>query len=185
MRLSLLAAAVLATSIAAPAGAAPDGGAYRFAFTTIEGEPLPLESFRGRPVLVVNTASRCGFTHQYAELQQLWTTHRARGLVVLGVPSNDFNQELASNAAIKEFCEVNFDINFPMTEMVHVRGPDSHPLFAWFRAELGAEAGPRWNFYKFLITPEGAVAGAWPSTVPPTGREITAAIEPHLAPAGS
>ena len=145
-RCGILAMAVL---LAGPAGATADGdapGAHAFGFTSIEGQPLPLASFTGRPVLVVNTASMCGFTYQYAALQRLYQAYRQRGLVVLGVPSNDFgNQEPGSASDIKQFCEVNFDVDFPLTEKVHVKGAQSHPLFAWLRglppAGLGALLG--------------------------------------------
>jgi glutathione peroxidase len=127
---------------------------------------------------VVNTASRCGFTYQYAGLQRLWSDYRERGLVVLGVPSNDFGgQEPGTNEQIKTFCEVNFDVDFPMTEKVRVKGPGAHPLFAWFRAELGEQAGPRWNFHKYLLDPEGKVVASWPSSVEPDAPEVRAAVE--------
>jgi glutathione peroxidase len=158
-------------------------GAHAFAFSSIEGEPLPMQAFAGRPVLVVNTASLCGFTYQYAALQRVWEAYRGRGLVVLGVPSNDFGgQEPGGAAEIKTFCEVNFDTDFPLTEKVHVTGASSHPLFAWLRNQLGAGAGPRWNFHKYLIAPDGRVAGAWPSAVEPDSPPITAAVEKLLLP---
>jgi glutathione peroxidase len=173
-------AAALALGLAGPVAA---DSALEFEFTSIEGEALPMSAYAGRPVLVVNTASMCGFTYQYTSLQRLWETYRDRGLVVLGVPSNDFGgQEPGSNEDIKSFCEVNFDIDFPLTEKVHVRGADSHPLFAWFREKLGAQAGPRWNFHKYLIAPDGSLAGAWPSSVEPNDAQITVALEPLLAP---
>jgi glutathione peroxidase len=159
------------------------GGAFAFAFTAIEGGPLPLARYAGRPLLVVNTASQCGYTYQYAALQRVWERYRGRGLVVLGVPSNDFRQETADNAAIKTFCQANFDADFPLTERVGVRGPASHPLFAWLRAELGeATAGPRWNFHKYLIAPDGRAVAAWPSGVEPDSPEVTRAIEELLPP---
>ena len=178
----LLALALL-VSFGQPAAAGEGDGAYGFAFTSIEGEPLPLAEFAGRPVLVVNTASMCGYTYQYAALQRLWKTYRGRGLVVLGVPSNDFGgQEPGTAAEIKTFCEVNFDVDFPLTEKVHVKGDASHPLFAWLRRQLGEQAGPRWNFHKYLIGPEGRAVAAWPSAVDPEAPELTAAIE-RLLPA--
>jgi glutathione peroxidase len=176
--------AVLGLVLLGPAapGAASDRGAFAFAFTSIEGEPLPLERFAGRPLLVVNTASLCGFTYQYAALQRLWERYRDRGLVVLGVPSNDFGgQEPGSSQQIKTFCETNFDLDFPLTEKVQVRGPGSHPLFVWLRQELGERAGPRWNFHKYLIGPDGSALAAWPSGVEPGSPEIAAAVERALA----
>lgn len=184
----VLAAANAAAAAAAKgsdhATAAPAGGdAFAFDFIAIEGHPLPLEQFRGRPMLVVNTASFCGFTDQYAELQELWETYRDRGLVVLGVPSDDFNQEMGDNAAIREFCEVEFGIDFPLTERVAVRGSGSHPLFTYFRGELGPGAGPDWNFFKYLIDADGRVIDSWSSRTAPTADAITGAIERQLDPA--
>lgn len=157
--------------------------AFSHGFTAIEGHDLPLEQFRGRPVLVVNTASLCGFTRQYADLQSLWERYRDRGLVVLGVPSGDFDQEMDDNAQIQEFCETTFGIDFPLTEKVSVRGPSSHPLFEHIRQELGAAAGPGWNFYKYLIAPDGRVVEAWPSRLAPLDPAVTSAIEAALGPA--
>lgn len=152
--------------------------AHDFNFTSIDGEPLPLSRFAGKAVLVVNTASLCGFTYQYEGLQALYDTYRDRGLVVLGVPSDDFGgQEPGSEAEIKQFCEVNFAIDFPLTEKQVVRGEGAHPLFRYFSLQLGADAAPRWNFHKYLITPTGAVAETWPSRVEPASPEITRAIE--------
>ncbi|MCS6878695.1 MAG: glutathione peroxidase [Geminicoccaceae bacterium] len=174
----------LAPSRTAAGQGAAGEGAYAFAFVSIEGEPLPLARFRGRPLLVVNTASLCGFTYQYAALQRLWTRYRERGLVVLAVPSNDFNQEPGTNAQIKTFCETNFALDFPMTEKVRVRGPDAHPFFLWLRRELGERAGPRWNFYKYLIDGQGRAVAVWPSSVEPEAPEIARAIERALAGSG-
>jgi glutathione peroxidase len=178
-----LVAWALGALIAQPATAGEASGAFNFGFTSIEGEPLPLSAFAGRPVLVVNTASMCGYTYQYAALQRLWAAYRERGLVVLGVPSNDFGgQEPGSAAEIKTFCEVNFDVDFPLTEKVHVKGEASHPLFAWLRQQLGPQVGPRWNFHKYLIAPDGRAVAAWGSSVDPDAPEITAAVE-HVLPA--
>jgi glutathione peroxidase len=182
LRLLLAALALLLTVKAAPAA---ERGAHGFGFTSIEGEPLPLERFAGRPLLVVNTASLCGYTYQYAALQRVWRRYRDRGLVVLGVPSNDFGgQEPGTAEQIKTFCETNFDVDFPLTEKVRVRGPDAHPFFVWLRRELGERAGPRWNFYKYLIGPDGRALGVWPSSVEPDSPEITGAIERLLSAGG-
>ena len=179
----LLVVSVLGGWQARPLSAAEAPSAHEFGFVSIEGEPLPMAAFAGRPVLVVNTASMCGYTYQYAALQRVWSAYRDRGLVVLGVPSNDFGgQEPGSASQIKTFCEVNFDVDFPLTDKVHVRGAESHPLFAWFRQRLGESAGPRWNFHKYLIGPDGEVVAAWPSAVDPDSGEVTAAIE-RLLPA--
>jgi glutathione peroxidase len=179
LAVSVLAVWLLALSpLTGSASRAADALAYRF--TSIEGEPLPLDRYRGRPLLVVNTASFCGYTDQYAELQEIWERYGERGLVVLGVPSDDFNQELDSDAAVKEFCEVEFGVTFPLTTVSHVRGPASHPLFAHFRDVLGDGAGPSWNFNKYLIAPTGEVVAAWPARTRPGGPEITGAIERFL-----
>jgi glutathione peroxidase len=155
--------------------------AHAFTFTSIEGDALPLAAYAGRPVLVVNTASMCGYTYQYAALQRLWSTYRERGLVVLGVPSNDFGeQEPGSSAEIKTFCEVNFDVDFPLTEKVPVKGAEAHPLFSWLREQLGPGAGPRWNFHKFLIGADGRALRSWPSSVEPDSAEIRTAVESLL-----
>lgn len=172
--------------VARPAGAEDTGGsgAHVFGFTSIEGEPLPLRRFAGRPLLVANTASLCGFAYQYAGLQRLSEAYRTRGLVVLAVPSGDFGgQELGSSGEIKTFCEANFDLDFPMTEKVRVRGDAAHPLFAWLRRELGEAAVPRWNFHKYLIGPDGRAVVAWPSGVEPDSPEVRAAVERLLPPA--
>ena len=185
----MVAAGALAGALAASSPSAagsqspsPAGDAFSHHFTAIEGHELPLEQYRGRPVLVVNTASFCGFTRQYAELQSLWERYREQGLVVLGVPSDDFNQEMDDNAAIQAFCETTFGIDFPMTERVSVRGAASHPLFVQIRDELGASAGPAWNFYKYLIAPDGRIVESWPSRTSPTAAAVTTSIERHLGP---
>jgi glutathione peroxidase len=147
----------------------------------LDGRPLPEERFANKVVLVVNTASLCGFTPQYKGLQAVWERYRDRGLVVLGVPSNDFGaQEPGSAAKIKDFCEVNFGVTFPLTAKQNVRGPDAHPLFRWAEAEGGAAAVPRWNFHKLLVSRDGRLLRAFPSQVEPTAAELTRAIEAAL-----
>jgi glutathione peroxidase len=176
----LVAIIVACAALAAPAAAA-SGSMHGFSFTSIDGEPLPMSGFAGQAVLVVNTASLCGFTRQYGALQQVFETYRARGLVVLGVPSNDFGgQEPGTAAEIKQFCEVNFAVDFPLTEKQVVKGEAAHPFFRAVVAELGPEAAPRWNFHKFLVAPDGRLAGAWPSRVEPDAPELIAAIEAVL-----
>ena len=170
---------IVLTIAAGPAAAG--GSAHDFAFTAIEGGPLPLGSFAGKTVLVVNTASFCGYTPQYAGLQEVWERYRGRGLVVLGVPSNDFGgQEPGSEAEIKEFCEVNFDIDFPLTEKEHVVGPEAHPFYRWAAEQLGAAAAPRWNFHKYLVAPDGRLVTSFPSAAEPTAPEVTEVIEASL-----
>ena len=150
-----------------------------FVFDSIDGGTLALDDWRGKPVLVVNTASRCGFTRQYDELQALYDRYRDQGLVVLAVPSNDFRQELATNADVAEFCEVNFGLDIPMTTITHVKGEKAHPFFAWLAASEGFTPG--WNFNKVLIAPDGSVAGTFGSPVKPLSGQITRRIEAMLA----
>jgi glutathione peroxidase len=155
-------------------------GVHGLSFRAIDGGALALEHYAGQPLLLVNTASRCGFTDQYADLQDVWERYRVAGLVVVGMPSGDFDQELADAAAIQEFCEVNFGIDFPMTDKLATRGPDRHPFFRAVEEDLGAAALPRWNFHKYLVDREGRVVEAWPSNVRPTDAAVQAAIERAL-----
>ena len=156
--------------------------AFDFEFTAIDGKPLSMAQFKGKPVLLVNTASQCGFTPQYEGLQKLWESYKDKGLVVLGVPSNDFGgQEPGSAAEIKSFCETSFGVEFPMTEKYPVIGPQAHPLYRWISSELGEGAAPKWNFHKYLIAPDGSLAEAWPSRVAPMSKEVTGAVEKLLA----
>ena len=156
---------------------------FDFAFTSIDGQPLPLAQYRGHPLLVVNTASFCGFTPQYKDLEAVWRRYRDRGLVVIGVPSNDFGeQEPGSAQEIKQFCESRYAVDFPLTDKEDVIGPGAHPFFRWIAAELGDAGAPRWNFHTYLVAPDGSLAGAWPSVVRPTDPEVTDEIE-RLLPA--
>jgi glutathione peroxidase len=164
--------------------ATEDGGsgdAYRFEFGALDGETLPLASWRGHPVLVVNTASFCGYTPQYRDLEALWRRYRDRGLVVLGVPSNDFGaQEPGSATEIKQFCETNYQVDFPLTAKCRVIGGNAHPFYRWVADQLGEAGAPRWNFHKYLIGPDGSLAGAWPSQVGPLDPAIIGEIETML-----
>lgn len=165
------------TAMAEPA----DSTAHAFSFTAIDGGPMPMHGFAGKAVLVVNTASLCGFTDQYAGLQSLWERYKDGGLVVLGVPSNDFGgQEPGSEEEIKEFCKVNFAVTFPMTEKYSVRGDGAHPFYQWARAKLGGGNAPKWNFHKYLVRPDGTLAGAFPSTTAPQSSKLIKAIESVL-----
>ena len=155
--------------------------AHAFSLPAIEGGDMSLAAYKGKPVLVVNTASQCGFTPQYEDLQALHEKYEKRGLVVIGVPSNDFGaQEPGSNSQIQAFCTSTFGIAFPMTEKQTVVGGGAHPLFRWIAQEAGEGAAPRWNFHKYLIDGDGLLVGAWPSRVKPTSAEITGEIEKLL-----
>lgn len=168
----------LALGIAAqPAGAATE--AARFVFEGIDRAPLDLRAFRGGPVLVVNTASRCAFTGQYDGLQALYDRFRDRGLTVVGVPSDSFRQELDTAAEVKEFCEVNFAIDFPMTSLVAVTGASAHPFYGWARDQ---GIVPGWNFHKILLGPDGEIAGDFATSVEPDASEIARAIAALLPP---
>ncbi|MDP2080447.1 MAG: glutathione peroxidase [Pseudotabrizicola sp.] len=153
-------------------------GAGAFSFASIDGGIVDLADWRGKPVLVVNTASLCGFAGQFDDLQALHERYGARGLLVLAVPSDDFNQELADAQAVKEYCAVNFDLTLPMTDITHVRGEQAHPFYKWMAAEHGFTPG--WNFNKVLIGAQGEVLGTWGSAVKPTAGAITKRIEPLL-----
>lgn len=153
--------------------------ARAFEFDNIDGGTLALSDWRGQPVLVVNTASRCGFTKQYDGLQDLQDRFQEQGLVVLAVPSNDFRQELASADKIKEFCEVNFGLDLPMTTITRVTGPSAHPFYQWVRETTGFS--PAWNFNKVLLDRNGKVAATFGATARPLSRPILDAVETTLA----
>ena len=150
---------------------------YDFKINSITGDQIDLKDFKGKPVLIVNTASYCGFTKQYNDMQELWEKYRDRGLIVLGVPSNSFNQEKSDNSAVKEFCEVNFNINFPLTEITDVKGDNAHEIYKWAKANYGKSAVPKWNFYKILINREGKIEDTYASLTSPTSNKITKKIE--------
>lgn len=159
----------------AAAAAAGPGDAV---FASIDGGDIRLSDYRGQPVLVVNTASQCAFTRQYAGLQALYDRYRSDGLIVLAVPSDDFNQELDTAEEVKEFCEINYDLDLPMTDMTHVKGPKAHPFFKDVKAQTGF--APRWNFNKVLIGAQGQVVATWGSSARPTSQAIIGEIEKVL-----
>lgn len=155
--------------------------AHSFSFETITGDPMPLSDFEGKTLLVVNTASRCGFTKQYEDLQSLYETYKDQGLVVIGVPSNDFGgQEPGSHEEIKRFCETNFSITFPLTEKEQVKGGEAHPFYKW---AAGQKQGglifskPRWNFHKYIVGKDGQLLGSFGSQVNPQSDKITSLIQ--------
>jgi glutathione peroxidase len=164
-----------------PTSETETGDAYQFEFVSLDGDKLPLAAWRGRPVLVVNTASYCGYTPQYRDLQALWARYRERGLVVLGVPSNDFGaQEPGTASEIKQFCDTTYQVDFPLAEKNRVIGSAAHPFYRWVAGLLGEAGAPRWNFHKYLVGPDGRLAGTWPSQVRPTDAAVTAEIENAL-----
>ena len=150
---------------------------YDFNIEGINGELINFKEYKNKAVLVVNTASYCGFTNQYQELQELWDNYKSKGLVVLGVPSNSFNQEKKNNDQVKEFCEVNFNINFPLTTITEVKGDNAHDLFKWAKNNHGKSAIPKWNFHKILINKEGKVEDTFTSFTKPMSKKIVSKIE--------
>ncbi len=152
--------------------------AHSFSFTSIEGKPLPMKDFNGKAVLVVNTASRCGLTPQYKGLEALWQSYKDKGLVVLGVPSNDFGaQEPGSESQIQDFCQMRYGVDFPLTNKQAVTGTSAHPLYQWIAGELGEAAVPKWNFHKYLIGKDGSILATFGSRTEPDAPEIVQAID--------
>ena len=150
---------------------------YDFNIEGINGDLINFKEYKNKAVLVVNTASYCGFTNQYQELQELWDNYKSKGLIVLGVPSNSFNQEKKNNDEVKEFCEVNFNINFPLTTITEVKGDNAHDLFKWAKNNHGKSAIPKWNFHKILINKEGKVEDTFASFTKPMSKKIVSKIE--------
>ncbi len=163
-------------------GAAMAKNAHDFTFDAIEGGALPMSQFKGKAVLVVNTASFCGFTPQYEGLESVYKQYRDKGLVVLGVPANNFGgQEPGSDAEIKKFCKANYDVDFPLASKVSVKGEDAHPFYKWAAETLGADNAPKWNFHKYLINAKGELVAAFPTKVVPDAPEIKSAIEQAIS----
>ncbi|MGC6531019.1 MAG: glutathione peroxidase [Candidatus Puniceispirillaceae bacterium] len=155
--------------------------AYDFTFPSLSGGTLSLADFAGRPMVIVNTASQCGFTPQYDGLQALYQSYQDQGLVVIGVPSNDFGrQEKGDAEEIKSFCEVNFGITFPMTDKVKVKGDEAHPFYLWAKDNVGFAGRPRWNFHKFVIGKDGQIIDWFASTTTPDSPKFIKAVESAL-----
>ena len=147
-------------------------------FTSLQGKPVNLCAYSNRPILVVNTASKCGYTGQFEKLENLSKTYEKRGLVVLGFPSNDFNQELATNKEIANFCRLTYSIEFPMIEQGAVTGAKASPFFR--QLAIAAGEAPQWNFHKFLIAPDGKTVYGFRSAVEPDNPEIMRRLKPML-----
>ncbi len=155
--------------------------AYDIEFTSIDSAPMPLDAWRGKVLLVVNTASMCGYTGQYEGLQSMWSEYKDRGLVVIGVPSNDFGgQEPGTEEEVKTFCKTNYGVTFPLTDKTGVKGPSAHPFYALASDALGEAAQPKWNFHKVLIDRMGKPVKAFPSAVKPQDADLVSAIEAAL-----
>ena len=153
---------------------------YNLKFNSIDGNEISLEDYRDKTFLVVNTASFCGFTRQFTGLQNIWNKYRKDGLVVIGVPSNDFNQEAKTNTEVKNFCEVNFNVDFIMTETGNVRGENAHPLFKYIENNLGSRSSPKWNFYKYIIDKNGIPVNFFSSMTKPESSKLINALELEL-----
>ena len=153
---------------------------FDFKINSISGEQIDLGNYKNKVILVVNTASYCGFTNQYEELQILWDKYKSKGLVVLAVPSNSFNQEKNKNSEVKEFCEVNFNITFPLSAISEVKGNNAHELFKWAKTNHGSSAVPKWNFHKILINKEGKIEDTFSSFTKPLSNKMINKIESIL-----
>ena len=151
--------------------------AHEFKFNSIDGGSINLSDYREKVIVVINVASRCGFTKQYEDLQNLWTNYKDKGLVIIGVPTNDFKQEPGSNTDIKDFCETNFAINFPITEKINVLGDKAHPFYKWAKENAGKKAVPKWNFHKIIIGKDGKVADTFLSITSPSSKRFVEFIE--------
>ena len=155
--------------------------AYDFNFKDLDGTDLNLSEYKGKVIIVVNVASKCGFTKQYEDMQKVWEKYQSKGIIMLGVPSNDFgNQEPGDSTEIKNFCEAKFGISFPMTEKVVVKGDKAHPFFKWAEENYGKSAVPKWNFHKILINRDGKIAETFSSITNPSSKKFTNAIEKLL-----
>ena len=154
--------------------------AHDFQFKGIDGGIIKLSEYKDKVIVVVNVASRCGFTNQYDDLQKLWQNYKEKNLIVIGVPTNDFKQEPGSNSDIKDFCESNFNIDFLMTEKINVIGTNSHPFFKWAKENYGMGAIPKWNFHKIIIGKDGKVIETFASITKPSSKKFVSFIEKQI-----
>jgi glutathione peroxidase len=169
---------LLGAPLLVAAGGAPARTVFEFTLPALEGGELRLAEFQGKALMVVNTASFCGYTPQYAGLQRLHDRFEARGFAVIGVPSNDFNQESADNGAIRQFCDAMYGISFPMAALSRVRGPAATPLFGWLAARAGGP--PRWNFHKYLVGRDGRAVRAFATAMEPDAPVLVRGVEAAL-----
>ena len=154
--------------------------AHEFEFKGIDGQSIKISDYKKKVIVVVNVASRCGFTKQYDDLQNLWSNYKDNNLVVIGVPTNDFKQEPASNKDIKDFCETNFNIDFLLTEKINVLGENAHPFYKWAKENYGNGAIPKWNFHKIIIGKDGKVADTFASITNPSSKKFINFIEEQI-----
>ena len=154
--------------------------AYDYSFKSIDGNLVKLSDFKEKIIIVVNVASRCGYTPQYNDLQKIWSDYKGKNVIIIGVPTNNFKQEPGSNKEIKDFCETNFGVNFPMTEKTNVIGKEAHPFYKWARKEYGIAAIPKWNFHKIIIGKNGKVIETFASFTKPTSKKFLNTIENEI-----
>ncbi len=155
--------------------------AYEFKFNDLDGSELNLNEFKNKVIIVINVASQCGFTRQYDDMQKIWNKYQDKGVIMLGIPSNDFGkQEPGSNEEIKNFCEAKFGITFPMTEKVSVKGKNAHPFYIWARENHGKSAIPKWNFHKIIIGKNGKVLDTFASITNPSSIKFIKSLEKAL-----
>ena len=154
--------------------------ATEFSFNGVQGNSINLSDYKDNVIVVVNVASRCGFKYQYEGLQELWSEYKDKGLVIVGVPSNNFRQEPGTNKEIKDFCETTFGIDFPITEKISVVGKDAHPFFLWAKKNHGSSAVPKWNFHKIIIGKNGKVLETFSSITKPSSKKFISAIEKEI-----
>ena len=155
---------------------------YDFSLSGMDGKPMLLDQFKGKVVLLVNTASECGFTPQYEGLEKLWEAYKAKGLVIIGVPSNDFGgQEPGQAKDIASFCKINYGVTFPLSDKAVVSGSGAAEVYKWAGAQAGVLGSPKWNFHKYLFAKDGQFADWFSSRTGPMSRKITRAVEQALA----
>ena len=150
---------------------------HDFSVESITGKEIKLSEYKNKVVLLVNTASQCGFTPQYSGLQKIYDRYKEDGFIVLGVPSDDFNQELSTNSDVKKFCEIRYGVNFPMTSIQKIKGNDAHPIYKWIADNVSVIGQPRWNFHKFLIGKDGEIVNWYSSMTSPTSESFVKDVE--------
>ena len=155
--------------------------AYEFSFNDLDGSLLNLSDYKNKVIVIVNVASKCGFTNQYEDMQKTWELYQDKGVVIIGIPSNDFgSQEPGNSEEIKNFCEAKFGISFPMTEKISVKGDNAHPFYLWAKKNHGKSAVPKWNFHKIIINKNGQIAETFSSITNPSSKKFIKTIEKLL-----
>ena len=177
MRLFILFCSIMFFSFSSKSS---EGSLYDFEIKSISGEKIRLSDYKNKVILLVNTASQCGFTPQYSGLQKIYDRYKDDDFIVLGVPSNDFNQELSNEKDVKKFCEIRYGVNFPLTSIQKIKGENAHPLYKWISGNVSAIGQPRWNFHKYLISKDGNILNWFSSMTSPTSDNLTKQIEEAL-----